>query len=74
MYFSVRVVNSLRSVIRLYTFRQSFARKDIRLNLFHSVIPVPPLAEGNLIPCTSVLSVVRPFHFGDFLAPLAEFM
>ena len=33
----------------------------------------PPPAEGNLIPCSSVPSVVHPFPIGSFLVPLAEF-
>ena len=37
-------------------------RKDIRLYLFNLVIPFPPPAEGNLIPCSSV---VHPFHLVD---------
>ena len=32
---------------------QSSACKVIRLHSFNSVIPVPPPAEGNLIPCYS---------------------
>ena len=49
----------LRSRIRLiFLFCQSFERKDIRLHSLNSVIPVPPPTEGNLIPWTSVRSVV----------------
>ena len=48
-------------------FMQSGASKAIRLHWFNSVIPVPPPAEGILIPCSSVPSVVHPFHSVIFL-------
>ena len=55
-----------------FPFRLSGASKDICLNMFNSVIPFPPPAEGNLIPCSSVPSAVHPFSFGSFLVPLAS--
>ncbi len=51
----VRVFKCLKICAFLlgYFFKHFFQSFFTSFNLFHSVIPVPPLAEGNLIPCTS---------------------